>query len=241
MARDNGLDVVTVHRLHSTRFELPGKADVLIHEQIGSAAFEEGVVENVVDLRDRVLKPGGKILPSRLRLYVEPVQLPDDDLVPFAWEEELHGVRFGALRQSAGEQSYRYRYRVFLPFPLDRFLTEPEPVVAVDLYEAQLDELVDRTIRYERPVTRGGRLDGLCVFFDAAFDGELGFTSSPEAPRTSWGAALLRLEGRTVEEGDVLVVTLRAADLAAPQTWEWDVEVRPGVVSAAAPRTPAAT
>lgn len=226
VARDNGLDAVTVHHLHSRKFELPSRADVLIHEQIGSVAFEEGVVENVVDLRDRVLKPGGLILPSRLRLYVEPVQMPAGDRIPFVWEMELHGVRFRAMADFAGRSPYRYRYRVCLPFPFERFLTEPEPVVAVDLQTARRDELVNRTIRYERPITADGTLDGMCAYFDTAFDDELGFTSSPAAPPTSWGAALLRVQGRPVRAGQILSFSLSAADLAAPQTWEWDVEVR---------------
>jgi hypothetical protein len=55
----NGIHNVVFHRVHSSAFEVPEGADVILHEQIGVAMFDERVVENVAELRDRILKPGG--------------------------------------------------------------------------------------------------------------------------------------------------------------------------------------
>jgi protein arginine N-methyltransferase 1 len=221
-ARANGIENVRFHRTHSQRFDPGERVDVLLHEQIGDAAFDERVIDNIADLRDRVLKPGGRILPGRLGLYIAPVELDEPFRGPYAWQQtDLHGLDFSALRSLAPAQGHGYRYRLFRPFPLGRILAEPEPVAIVDLHTARPGDL-PTTFTYERPVTTAGKLDGFCVWFAAWFDDDLSFTSSPLDPPTSWATPLLRVATRSVAAGDTLRFELRAGDLAAPETWDWD-------------------
>jgi len=221
VARDNGATGIEFHRAHSLRFELPDKIDAIIHEQIGDALFDERVVTNIADLRDRLLKPGGRVYPHRLTLYIEPVQLQEQFRAPFAWQQELHGIGFGALERFAAGQAHGYLYRTFRPFPFDRFLCRPEPVVSIDLETANESDL-PRRIAYERPVEREGLLDGFCVYFEARFDDEIAFTSSPADTPTSWGTPFLRVSSRRVAPGDSVRLELTADDLAHPSTWSWN-------------------
>ena len=220
VARANEIDNVEFHRLNSRRFELPQKVDAIVHEQIGDALFDERVVENIADLRDRLLKPGGRIYPSRLDLYIEPVQLRDDLRAPFAWQQRLHGIDFSAI-EGLAKPSHAYLYKSLRPFPFGHFLCEPEPVVSIDLQTAGPDSLPKR-ISYRRPVAEGGFFDGYCVYFDARFDEEIWFTSSPACPATNWATPLLRVSSRRVEPGEEIDHELTAEDLAAPQSWQWD-------------------
>jgi type I protein arginine methyltransferase len=220
VARDNGIANIQFHRVHSKDLELPVKADVIIHEQIGEAAYDERVLDNICDLRDRLLKPGGKILPSLLDLYVEPVQVSDGFRIPYVWQQNLHGIDFKAIEQLA-EPSHRYFYRVNHPFPFDRLLCDPEPVVKVDLETATPDSLPHR-VEYEREVTSPGTFDGYCVYLDARFDEEIWFTTSPAAETTHWGAPFLRVTPREVATGEKIRLDLSAGDLAAPATWRWE-------------------
>lgn len=220
VARDNGITNITFHRVHSQDLELPGKADVILHEQIGEAAYDERILDNICDLRDRLLKPGGKILPSQLDLYIEPVQVSDGFRIPYVWQQNLHGIDFKAIEELA-EPSHRYFYRVNHPFPFDHLLCEPEPVVKVDLETATQDSLPHR-IEYEREVTSPGTFDGYCVYLDAHFDEEIWFTTSPAAEMTHWGAPFLRVTPREVAAGEKIRLDLRAGDLAAPATWRWE-------------------
>ncbi len=222
VARDNGINNVEFHRVNSRRLELPFKADAIIHEQIGDALFDERVVENVVDLRDRLLKPGGRIFPSLLDLYVEPVQLRDDLRAPFAWQHHLHGIDFRALEDFA-EKSHSYLYKSLRPFPFGRLLCRPEPVVSIDLHTASATDL-PKAISFEREVVSAGSFDGFCVYFDAGFDGEIGFSSSPERPTTNWANPLLRTNPRRVEPGETIRLELNADDLAVPATWRWNLD-----------------
>lgn len=220
VARDNGIENIQFHRVHSGDLELPAKADAIIHEQIGEAAYDERILDNVVDLRDRLLKPGGRIFPSKLDLYVEPVQVRDGFRVPYVWQQQLHGIDFRAIEQLA-EPSHRYHYRVNHPFPFDHLLCEPSPVVAIDLETATADSLPKR-IQYEREVVAPGTFDGFCVYLDARFDEEIWFTTSPAAEPTHWGAPFLRVTPREVAAGEKIRLDLSAGDLAAPATWRWN-------------------
>jgi SAM-dependent methyltransferase len=220
VARANGVDSIEFHQSNSRRLELPDKVDAIIHEQIGDALFDERVVANVADLRDRLLKPGGRIYPALLRLFVEPVQLQEHYQAPFAWQQESHGISFGGLERFGDTQGQGYLYRTFRPFPFDRFLCSPDPVVSVDLHVAGESDLPTR-ISYERPVAREGRFDGYAVYFEAYFDDEVGFSSSPGATPTSWATPFLRVSPRPVKPGDTLSLELTADDLAEPATWRW--------------------
>ncbi len=220
VARDNGLDNVTFHRAHSSRLKLPGKADAIIHEQIGEAAYDERVVENLADLRERLLKPGGRIYPGRLDLYVEPVQLHEDLRAPFVWQQQIDGIDFRRLRDFV-TPTPQYLMKAMRPFPFGHFLCEPEPVVSIDLETATPADLPKR-IFYKRPVIAPGVLDGYCVYFAAHFDEELSFTSSPDARGTSWGDILLRVESREVGSGDEVLLSLTANLLSRTSSWRWD-------------------
>jgi type I protein arginine methyltransferase len=223
VARANGITNIVFHRTHSTRFELPERADIILHEQIGDALFDERVVEHVADLRRRVLKPGGRILPSRLELFIEPVQLAEGFESPFLWEENVDGISFRVLEAIAAAQPHRYRYRVFRPFPHGHFLCRPEAVVRTNLATAVPADL-PRRVTYEREIVAGGRLDGFCVYFRAGFDDQHWFTNSPLERPTSWATPFLRISPRPVEPGEQIRFTLDAGNLQAPSTWAWRLE-----------------
>jgi protein arginine N-methyltransferase 1 len=59
VAERNGISGIQFIRSNSQNLTLPEKADVIVQEQMGSWLFDENMIENVLDLRDRVLKKGG--------------------------------------------------------------------------------------------------------------------------------------------------------------------------------------
>lgn len=61
----------------STRARLPELADVLVSDQIGRFGFDAGIVQYFGDARRRMLKPGGRMIPSRIDLCVAPVEAPN--------------------------------------------------------------------------------------------------------------------------------------------------------------------
>ncbi len=76
MAARNGISTEQIRFLrgHSSQIELPERVDVVVAELIGSFGLEESIIPVLSDARERFLKPGGRLLPSWLDLYVAPTE-----------------------------------------------------------------------------------------------------------------------------------------------------------------------
>ncbi len=57
--------------------ELPGKADILVHELIGDLGSNEGMVKTIEDAKSRFMKNDHLIIPERCSVFCAPVELPD--------------------------------------------------------------------------------------------------------------------------------------------------------------------
>src|SRR6185295_4570188 len=109
LAKANGIENVEFIATHSTEFTVDEPVDVIVHEQMGDCLFDEAMVANVTDLRDRVLKPGGLILPSVFEFYCEPIKVHDSRHVPFLWELEVHGHDYSCLERHRPQDPDYYR------------------------------------------------------------------------------------------------------------------------------------
>lgn len=58
---------------HSVEAVDPPRVDVVVSETLGNYAFEENIIATMNDARRRHLKPGGTMIPSRVRQFVAPV------------------------------------------------------------------------------------------------------------------------------------------------------------------------
>jgi type I protein arginine methyltransferase len=224
LAESNGIRNVRFENVNSKDFTLEERADFIIHEQIGEALFDERMVDNLLDLKQRCLKPGGTILPGRFDLYVEPIQLREESYIPFAWEQNIHGISFASMKDLGGtlQWSYYFQYRL-KPDEIEALLCEPKPIYTIDLNEVE-DAILPASLEYRRPVVNSGELHGFCVYFQAHFDEELRLTNAPSGRRLSWSLPLLRVEKEEYKSGDRLRFRLNARDLADPATWRWSCE-----------------
>ncbi len=221
LAESNGIRNIRFENVNSRDFILDEPADFLIHEQIGEALFDEKLVDNVLDLKRRCLKPGGTILPGRFDLYIEPIQLREECYIPFIWEQNIHGISFASMRDLAGTLRWSYYFQPRLkPDEIEVLLCEPEPIYTIDLHEVE-DGTLPASLEYRRPVMNPGELHGFCVYFQAHFDEELSLVNLPSGRRLSWSLPLLRVEKDEYRSGDLLKFRLDARDLAHPATWRW--------------------
>ncbi|MDA7647278.1 50S ribosomal protein L11 methyltransferase [Akkermansiaceae bacterium] len=223
LAAENGIENVDFEDVHSTKLYLDEPVDVILHEQIGDFLFDEAMVPNVCDLRDRLLRPGGLILPSEFEFYCEPMMMHDDRREPYIWElDDVYGFDFSSMERS---RPYDAEYNGLVSCDLGvvkHFLGEAEPVIKVDL-NTVTESSLPLKISFSRKVVNPGILDGLVVFMKAKVDDDLELSSSPldskRAPH--WGFRILRLDQVDTELGDDLEVTLRVKDWADPETWRW--------------------
>lgn len=226
-AEENGFTNIEFAKCHSRDFVIDEKADVLIHDQIGgggAGAFSENMIETLLDLRRRVLKPGGRILPNKFDIYIEPVQLKSHYRVPFLWEQNVHGIKFGFLRDSTAWNSRKsvpitdYECVEIHPEWVDGLLCEPSPILTIDL-ETISEKDIPRSISYDSIASRNGRVDGLCVYFRAYFDSDIYVESSPLRKKTSWLLSMFRIEALEVEKGQRIRYSLDIESIRDHKSW----------------------
>ena len=222
LAAHNQIQNVEFISTHSRDFKVAEPVDVIVHEQMGDWLFDEAMVANVADLRDRLLKPGGLILPSRFELYCEPVTLKDESRVPFIWELNVHGFDYSCLERSRPQEPGYYHLRGGDGGLIDHFLGEPAPVMTLDLQTLRETDL-PQELRFTRPVLRAGRLDGFLVYFRVRVDDDLSLSSNPLDPRRAphWGFRVLRTERADFAPGDVIDIRLSAKRWSDPDSWRW--------------------
>ena len=114
MFRANGCDEIELRRTNSRDVELDEPADLLIHEILGVDPFAENLLPAVLDARERLLRPGGRLLPSRVQvlclgLEVEPRPHRDMDyiLAEAAEIQRLYGVDLGPVLDLLAETDPR--------------------------------------------------------------------------------------------------------------------------------------
>lgn len=222
LAAANRVENVEFVATHSTAFTTDEPVDVILHEQMGDCLFDEGMVANVTDLRDRMLKPGGLILPSVFEFYCEPVKLNDTRLVPFIWELKVHGYDYSCLDRHR-PQDPRYYHLASCDLELvDHFLCKPEPVLWFDLHTVNEAEL-PFDIEFTRKVVKADRMDGYAVFFRTRVDQDILLSSDPTDPHRAphWGFRILRTDREDYAEGDEIETQLTVDPWSDLDSWRW--------------------
>jgi len=225
IGRLNGITNVEYVQANSRELTLPEPVDLVVHEQMGDELFNENMVENVLDLRRRLLRPGGRILPARFRLFVEPVSMHEAMRVRRFWNIDLpEGIDLAATEHSPVVARYlsgRNEQLWARPGSVASTVGTPAPVLELDLHTLEdLDDLPTEHV-IERTATADAIVDGACVWFEAIFDEETTLTTSPLATNTSWGNRMFRLD-REVAAGETLRLHLHMGQLVDASTWQLD-------------------
>mgnify|MGYP003338503423 CR=1 FL=1 len=106
----------------STEMIDPPKVDLIISETFGNYALEENIIETLNDARKRMLKVGGKIIPSQLMQYASPVISPRIAEELDAWSRVGHGLNLSPAHFKSLNNIYSvsvtfpfYQYYIFAP------------------------------------------------------------------------------------------------------------------------------
>ncbi len=173
ICRANGfLDRVRFVHDHSTRVRLPERADVVVADQIGYFGFDAGVLECFGDARERFLKPGGVLIPSRIDLLVAPVSHePLWEQIEF-WNRSPAGFNFTPARTLAANTGYPFK------FAPEHLLGQPATLVSLDTAtpSASLSGLEAWLV-----ADRDGPLHGIGGWFMAQLSPGVTMTNSPLA------------------------------------------------------------
>ena len=227
IARHNGITNIEFVQANSREFTPPEPIDVVLHEQMGDELFNENMLQNLLDLRDRVLRPGGRILPATFRLFVEPVSLHESMRVRRFWNIDLpDDIDLSGIQQSLVAAKFdTRRNEVFWARPgsVAATIGAPAPILEFDLHTLDGIGSIPTDHVIERTAVADAIVDGVCVWFEAVFDDTTALTTSPLAPLTSWGNRVFRLD-REIAAGESLRLLLHMGQLVEPSTWHLDAQ-----------------
>ena len=193
VVRANGLaDRVTIVEGWSTRVRLPERADVAVAEILGSDALEERVLPVLLDARKRLLAPDARLIPSVIRIFAQPVSIPDERVNSIVFTprntaqwSSWYGLEFGPL----ADYSARLRQRFTATIDDARgwpVFSDPVLLAELDLTEI---EMLRVDVVAKAPATSSGEANGAIAFFEAQLGPGVVLSTNPaiEPGVTSWG------------------------------------------------------
>jgi protein arginine N-methyltransferase 1 len=215
MASANGCaDRITIFKGLSSAYSPPEKADVVVSDIRGILPLFEGHIPAIADARERLLKPGGTLIPSRDILRIAIVSSAKDYE---AHEQPWLRNRFG-LDLSCG---HRFVANTIFKVNLERdaLLSDEANLAALD-YRGITSP--DCSADFDLTATQGGTAHGLLVWFDAELLDGIGFSNAPGEPRQIYGQTLFPFE-RPVDlgRGDRVSGELGARLIGGGYVWTW--------------------
>jgi len=163
------LDRITLIRNWSTRVRLPRSVDVIVAEVIGNDPLAERVIGITRDAIRRFLKPGGRLIPSGLRILGQPVQLPDEEIRRRMFRPEAldtwrswYGLEFDPL---GGVEPLDGFLDYVNPRRMRKWKALSEPVLLVEMDFRTWNWVWIRSQKTLSATSRG-RLDGLVIYFE---------------------------------------------------------------------------
>ena len=183
LAVANGLsDRVEFVQGLSTDLELPEKVDVVLSDLRGLLPLFRNHLDSVIDARQRLLQPGGALIPRQDSLWVSVVAA-----------EDLYS------KFSQGWREHGLDLDLSLPLDLVTNTVRKARFAARDcLVEPQRWALLDyRTITSNSSfaggarwvASRAGRSHGLAIWFDTKLTDDIGFSNAPGRPELIYGRA----------------------------------------------------
>ncbi len=169
---------------HSTEMLDPPPVDVIVCETLGNYAFEEAIIATLNDACSRMLKPGGTVLPSRVRQYAEAVVSPRFFYELTVWDNVGFEINMTAAKLRSLNNIY------------------VRTVQAEDLrggmgdvpFEEREWDCVD--LAQENSSRRNGTLQfafdnpadvfGVAVWWEADLIPGISLSTSPDQPKTHW-------------------------------------------------------
>jgi protein arginine N-methyltransferase 1 len=224
IARRSGCPNIRFHHADQTSFRGDAKVDVIVSEWMGHAVFYESMLEPLIQLRERWLRPGGLMLPSRLSIGCS--LLTDEALYEdFSFlEHSPYGIDFGPIAD--------------LPLRQTHLVTLDEGQVTSAACELAS---LDMASILATPREMAGRLEldapatayGLVLWFEAELAPGVSLGTGPHHPPTHWRQLFMPFpQPRDVSPARPLRITVRPPrDVeAGEQTWAWSVDDGLGAV-----------
>jgi protein-L-isoaspartate O-methyltransferase len=218
IARRSGHPEILFHHGDEQSFVADGPVDVIVSEWMGHFLFFESMLEPLISLRKRWLKPGGIMIPQRVSLTAALVV--DEELYEDGafLENAPYGIDFGPIADLPLRQSR------LIDIEEHQILEPYVELGALDLNSVTEPPLcLSGTCRVERCVTTYG----LVGWFDAVLAPGIELRTGPGQPATHWRPIYFPFpEPFECSPRRTVTVTIRpprSVERSEP-TWSWEID-----------------
>lgn len=199
---DNGFsNVVSVITAPAEHAVLPEAVDVIVSEWLGAYGVDENMLSPVLLCRDRWLKPGGAMIPSRVTAWLAPVE-HQAGVEATAFRDRPFGLDLSALAPFSLDEA------VWLPAGVtpEHLRSQPQMLWTTD---CQTMPTAEARTPYAAHLAfeLTGSVNGLASWFVADMPGAPELSNGPGRPLTHWGQFFFPIESaRAAQRGDTLRV-----------------------------------
>ncbi|XP_038160230.1 protein arginine N-methyltransferase 6 [Cyprinodon tularosa] len=198
--QNNVEEIVEIIRGTVETVELPEKVDVIVSEWMGYALLHESMLNSVLFARDKWLKPGGVILPSRAELFITPISDPvvEDRLYFWYTVKDRYGVDMSSMSDFA-QKCIKNSDITVNTVAMEDVLSHPARFAELDLYSVTVEELRAVKGRFTCESFGSAAVNAFCVYFTVTFPcpekaESLVLSTCPFNPETHWKQAVLYLD-----------------------------------------------
>ena len=201
MVERNGLsDCIEIIQNDIEKVSPPEKVDVILSEWLGVYGVNENLLAPLLTARDGWLKPGGRMLPDRVTVWLAPVSNEDLDQERNFWLNQPYDLDMSLMGEDLPTSMQDVSSQGILAEPAKLWSLE---MVDFPLEEAARPLTADLTFR----IARDAVVNALASWFWADFGDGLVLTNAPDAPETHWGQFLAPLRNpQRVVAGSLLQV-----------------------------------
>ena len=203
----------------STEITLPEPATIIISDLRGVLPWFEQHLPSIIDARERLLAPGGVLIPRRDVLWAAVVEAPEqhEDLVG-PWK------RFD-LDLTAAERLITNTWRKSYLKP-EQLLADPVCWTSIDYYKI---DNADIRAEISWQAARNGTAHALAVWFDSELADGVSLSNHPAAPKMIYGVGLFPFsQPVAIAAGERIELRLAADLVRDGYVWRWDTEVFAG-------------
>jgi protein arginine N-methyltransferase 1 len=197
----------------STEISLPEPATIVISDLRGVLPWFEQHIPSIIDARERLLAPGGMLIPQRDTLWAAVVEAPEQ------YEELVGPWKKFDLDLSAATRMITNTWRKSYLKP-EQLLTEPVCWTTIDYYEVQT---ADVRAEISWRAARNGTAHGIAVWFDSELADDITLSNHPAAPKMIYGVGLFPFsQPVAITEGEHIQLRLAADLVNDGYVWRWD-------------------
>ncbi len=179
---------------------LEEKVDVIVSETLGSFAIDENTLDFTIDARERFLKPGGLLIPDRIRLWVAPVENYRIYKKMSFWKD-IYGIDFSPAMH---EMTKRL---MIDDVAGEDFLSDPLLLKEIDLYGVN-SPVVEENLTF---TFKGkGTVHGLGGWFEVVLSDNFVINTSPLSKPTHWKHSFFPLKNPVnIIKDDIMNLKMR--------------------------------